>query len=596
MFAAGNPMKKWRSTVCGYIHEGDEPPEKCPRCGAPKESFASYDVKQGNSGNGVRYVTGDTVTDVVVVGSGAAAFAAAATARSKGSEVVMIEKAPKVGGTTRRSGGGYWTPNNHLQRKAGYVDNRDDAIRYMARYSYPDQYNPNDSRYGLTEHQLDLIVSFYDNASEMAEYLENIGAMRSVMGVGWSGKAYCDYAEFLPENKGIRGRTLFSENDKGRMGFGLIVKFEDWARNNGITIVTDCRATDVIKKDGSVIGVEAVMGGEKTRFYARQGVIFGTGGYSHNADFMRQFQPGPIYGGCAVPTNTGDFIPIAGRAGAKIGNTRGAFRGDSLVEPHLEDPSAITTVFFIPGDSVIYVNKHGKRYVNEKRNYNDRGKRHFDWDSERAEYVNMLTFMIADDRVATLWQGQPPFPKKGDEKQKYLITADSLDSLADGIAEHLKNIADRTGGFSLDPSFKENLKETVKMFNKYAEDGKDPEFGRGDRDYDKEWSMRVPAGVEWPEKGSRNITMHPIVKPPYYAVILGSGTLDTNGGPVIDGKARVLGWDDEPIDGLYGAGNCIASPTADTYWGGGSTIGPAMTFGYIAGKQVSSRERREPGI
>ncbi|MDD4454388.1 MAG: FAD-binding protein, partial [Candidatus Methanomethylophilaceae archaeon] len=222
-------------------------------------------------------------------------------------------------------------------------------------------------------------------------------------------------------------------------------------------------------------------------------------------------------------------------------------------------------------------------------------KRHFDWDSEKAEYRNMLTFLIADERTATMWQGHPPFPVKGDASPSYLIVADGLDALADRISDRLKKIAGSTGSFSLDPSFKKNLKETVKRFNEYAKDGKDPDFGRGDFDYDKEWSMMPPAGIEWPEKGSRNITMHPIDKPPYYAAIIGSGTLDTNGGPVIDGKARVLDWSDRPIDGLYGAGNCIASPTADTYWGGGSTIGPAMTFGYVAGKQVSSREKKEPG-
>ncbi len=90
-------MKKWKCTVCGYIHEGEEPPENCPRCGSPKEVFVPYDESRGT---GIHYAGGDTITDVLVVGSGAAAFAAAVTARSKESEVVMIEKA---GGKTRRS-------------------------------------------------------------------------------------------------------------------------------------------------------------------------------------------------------------------------------------------------------------------------------------------------------------------------------------------------------------------------------------------------------------------------------------------------------------------------------------------------------------
>ncbi|MGE4577105.1 MAG: FAD-dependent oxidoreductase [Candidatus Methanomethylophilaceae archaeon] len=594
-------MKKWRCTVCGYIHEGDGPPEICPQCGAPKEKFELYtDSKNSDSRDEISYVEGDTVTDVVVVGSGAAAFAAAVTARSNGSEVVMIEKAAKLGGTTARSGGGYWIPSNHLQKAAGYHDSKEDAVRYMARYSFPNLYDRKADRYGLTEHQFDLINSFYDNGHEMVEYLEKIDAVHSIMDISWKGKAQVDYADHLPENKGIRGRVLFSKTPEGKQsyGFNLIGRLEEWAKKNGIITITNCRASDLIEEDGKVIGVEAESTGKKVRFLARQGVMFGTGGYSHNADLMQNFQPGPVYGGCAVPTNTGDFISIAGKSGAKIGNTHGAWRADSVTELYLDNPDGISNIFYMVGDSIIMVDKYGKRYVDEKRNYNDRGRMHFEWDPQNAEYKNMLTFLVSDERTASMWQGHMPYPKKGNPVPKYLIKADSLDALADEIAERLEKIAGHTGGFSLAPRFKENLKETVETFNRYAKDGKDPEFRRGEFDYDLEWTSLPPSdpAAEWPEKGAKNYSMHPIEKPPYYAVILGSGTLDTNGGPVIDGKARVLDWSEKPIEGLYGAGNCIASPAVDAYWGGGSTIGPALTFGYIAGKQLAARDRFEPGV
>jgi succinate dehydrogenase/fumarate reductase flavoprotein subunit len=130
----------------------------------------------------------------------------------------------------------------------------------------------------------------------------------------------------------------------------------------------------------------------------------------------------------------------------------------------------------------------------------------------------------------------------------------------------------------------------VARFNTFASSGKDADFHRGDFAYDREWTTFPPTipGVDWPPKGSKNYTMYPLAEDgPYYAMILGAGTLDTNGGPLINYKAQVLDTHNQPIAGLYGAGDCIASPTANAYWGAGSTIGPALTYGYIAAMDAS---------
>lgn len=101
-------------------------------------------------------------------------------------------------------------------------------------------------------------------------------------------------------------------------------------------------------------------------------------------------------------------------------------------------------------------------------------------------------------------------------------------------------------------------------------------------------------GVQWPPKGSKNYTMYPLSSNgPYHAIILGAGTLDTNGGPIINHKAQVIDTENKPIPGLYGAGDCIASPTVNAYWGGGSTIGPALTYGYIAGMNAVQETAKE---
>ena len=594
-------MKKWRCTVCGYIHEGRNPPERCPICGSPMEKFEPYTEYLKDSGMEEKTdAYSEYATDVVIVGTGASAFSAAISARSKGASVMMVEKADAIGGTTARSGGGYWIPNNHLQRSAGYEDNREDCLRYMARYSYPNLYNPNDGKLGLNDHQYGLLEAFYDNGSKMVDHFEDIGALHSILETNWTGKAQVDYMDHLPENKGIRGRTLFSKKPDGKQGWGidLINQMEKWAREHDIEIVTGCEIESIIKgTDGTVYGVIGRSEGKEKRFFARKGVIFCSGGYSRNTDFMQQFQPGPNYGGCAVPTNTGDFIRMAGSIGASIGNTHGAFRADSMIEAFRANPGPSSNVFYVIGDSVMIVNKYGKRIVDEKRNYNDRARVHFEWDPERAEWKNMLTFMIFDDRTATLWQGWPPLPRKDSPMPEHLIRADTFEELGRGISQHLRTLSDITGGFSLEPAFSDNLKETVEKFNGYAETGVDLDFHRGDYVYDREWTTFPPVigGTEWPEKGVKNYTMHQFSKNgPYYAIILGAGTLDTNGGPIIDSQARVLDWNGEPIDGLFGAGNCIASPTVGAYWGGGSTIGPALTFGYVAGSNAAERKNKDP--
>ena len=210
---------------------------------------------------------------------------------------------------------------------------------------------------------------------------------------------------------------------------------------------------------------------------------------------------------------------------------------------------------------------------------------HFVWDPQRAEWTNMLVCMIFDQRTATLWQGFPPYSVPG-VAVPHIIAGDTWEELAAAIAERLVALAPHTGGFGLDADFGLNLPQTVSRFNEFARTGKDQDFNRGDFNYDREWTTFPPTvpGAKWPPEGSLNYTMYPLSdQGPYYAIILGAGTLDTNGGPVINQKAQVLNVYDEPIPGLYGAGNCVASPVANAYWGGGSTIGPALTFGYIAG-------------
>ena len=153
--------------------------------------------------------------------------------------------------------------------------------------------------------------------------------------------------------------------------------------------------------DGAVTGLVVDRGdAAPVRFGARRAVIFCSGGFTHNPELARSFLKGHIWGGCAAPGSTGDFIAIAQRAGAQLGNMGNAWWGQIPVELALKTPSVPADIWQTPGDSMIQVNRHGRRFVNEKIQYNERTQAHFVWDPVRAEFPNLIGFMIWDARTA----------------------------------------------------------------------------------------------------------------------------------------------------------------------------------------------------
>jgi len=344
------------------------------------------------------------------------------------------------------------------------------------------------------------------------------------------------------------------------------------------------------------LDTEKMQGGEVS-IRARRAVIFGTGGYTQNAELMRNYQPGPVYGGCAAPTNEGDFVYMATAAGAKLGNMAGAWRAQVVLEQALQFSSTPDDVFMPPGDSMILVNRYGERVVNEKSNYNERTRIHFFWDSTRHEWTNRLLFMVYDQRTAELYGGRFPLPAAG-AFAPYVLKADTMEGLTAALGERLAKIAPKTGGVRLDDGFTKTLEATVARFNGYARRGTDEQFARGKYKYDRLWHSRVwsfPNQDTDHQFGAMpNPTMHAFTpKGPYHAIVLAGGTLDTNGGPLINASAQILDYNDRPIPGLYGAGNCVSSPTADYYYGGGGTLGPAVAFAYIAAQKAAAESIKD---
>lgn len=540
----------------------------------------------------------DYEADIVVVGTGAAGSSAALTAYEQGAKVIMVEKRSRYGGTTEKSGGVFWIPNNSFLSEAGVDDKKYDALRYMARLAYPTLYNPADPRFGLDDHQFGLLETYYDNASPTIEYLRSISALEVTQWISWDGQFFPDYYAQLPEDRVPRGRALVPKDPKTGQGVSrgseLIRQLKAAVDKRGIPVLLNHRAKKLVTNSkGEIIGLETITQDKIISLRARRAVIFGSGGFTHSPEKRLNFLRGPIFGGCAIITNEGDFIDIATPVGVKLNNTANAWWAPMVLEEVLDHPSPPSGIFLVSGDSMVYVNKYGRRVVDEKAVYNEKTQAFFYWDPRHAEYPNLMLFMVYDQRSADIWSKMPPqlaypFPTEG-SPSPYVISGQTPDELAHAIEERLSKIASRTGNFQLDPGFAENLKDTITRFNRYAETGVDAEFHRGEPPIDIAYNGPPAPGHDKP-----NITMYPISSEgPYYAIIIAAGTLDTKGGPKINNQAQVLNNEDKPIPGLYGAGNCIASPAAQAYWAGGGTIGPALTFGRIAALNAVKETPRE---
>jgi len=539
----------------------------------------------------------DHETDIVVVGSGVGAATAALAAHENGDAVLLLEKAPTVGGTSAKSAGVLWIPNNFTLKAKGIEDRKADCLEYMARFTYPERYTASSPNLGLRAGEFDLLEAFYDNAADAVDLLRATGALNLAE---WRmfqlDRSATDYLDHVPENKVPTGRALGPVTADGGIGLGvhMMEQLHSALQARDIPVFLEHRVVRlVLDATGRAVGVEAETAGRVISFRARKAVIFATGGYVHNPAFVAQYQRNRLYGSCASPMATGDFINIAGAAGARLGNMSGAWRTQIVLEEALVSSVLASGVFYPPGDSMLQVNRYGVRAVNEHRNYNDRTEVHGVYDPSAAEHPNQLMFMIYDQRTAEAFAGAYPLPEQSSGSPLVLEGA-TVEALAERIERRLAEISARTGEFSLVPSFAGNLQTTIDRFNGFARAGKDDDFQRGAAGYDNEWHpvfspLRVDAG--WPANENPSITMHPLRgSGPYYAIILAAGALDTNGGPAIDAGAHILDTDDAPIPGLYGAGNCIASPTREAYFGAGHTLGMSLTFGYIAANSA----HREP--
>lgn len=537
--------------------------------------------------------------DVVIVGAGGAALAAAIGALEEGASVVLLEAGSAPGGTTKGSGGAFWIPNNHLMRAAGLSDPKGDALKLMARLSFPSLYNPDDALLGIGAHHHALLSAYYDEAAPALEKMMALGAIDAMIlpSLGFSQNPVSDpdYHAELAENKAPYGRVLTAITPPGAMawpGQFLIDGLLNYVSSRGARILVNHRVTGVRSNGkGEITGVEFENASGTGVLHAKRGVVFASGGFGHDGEKLLAHLRGPVFGSGSVSTGTGAFLEIGQALGAQIGNLSNGFYYQAALEELVQTGGKVLNPFthcFLPyGDSMVIVNRSGRRCVNEKAMYHVRAQSHFH--SEGTDYPNLVQFLIYDERVAnepTFWPWRGCVPMPG-WPAPWVIKGDSPEALAAGIASRLDTLRGKRAGSAvvgpdvcLAPDFAAQLRATLGRFNTFADSGVDLDFHRGETPIQAAW--------QGPLRGSPNPTMSPInLHGPLYCIPLGAALLDTSSGPVIGPDAGVLRHNGSVIPRLFGAGNCVAGPVGQGYWGAGGTIGPALTFGFVAGRNAA---------
>jgi len=543
--------------------------------------------------------------DVVVAGSGAAGMTAALTAADRGLSVIVIEKTGYFGGSTARSGGGVWVPGNEVLRHAGVRDTPEQARVYLAHVA--GECVPAGRQQALLEHgpaMLQLVrthtpVDFAWVPGYADYYPEAPGGLacgRTIEPVPFDGRVLGnDLARlnppYVPAPDGVtitaadyRWLSLGTRHPRaiwttakvaGRMartkllrqrtlslGQALAAGLRAGLAQAGVPVWLNTTMTGLVLSDGRVTGLQVVRDGEPLELRARRGVLLATGGFERNAQMREKYQRPPIGADWTVGSagNTGDGIWAGQAAGAALDLMDDAWWGPSI--PLTGGPFFCLAERSLPG--CIMVNAAGQRFVNEAAPYVDTV--HAMYDRHTTDKPHIPAWLITDQRYRNsyVFAGLPP--RKPLPRRWYaagtVFRADTLAELADQIGAPADGLA-----------------QTVQRFNGFAQAGKDEDFVRGNSAYDRYYGD---------PRCRPNPNLAPLARPPFYAIKIVPGDLGTKGGLRTDERARVLRQDGSPIGGLYAAGNASAAVMGHSYAGAGATIGPAMTFGYIAALDMAS--------
>ena len=364
------------------------------------------------------------------------------------------------------------------------------------------------------------------------------------------------------------------------------------ATRDGVDIRTEHRVQRLLTMGGAVAGVDATGPEGSVRVRARKAVIFASGGFTHDVELRRNHLSAPVFGGCAALTNEGDFVRIGTPLGAQLRNMNYAWMCPVPLEQAVNRDPGLSGMFSVAGDSMLFVDKRGRRVVNEKLPYNELAQAFFEWDATAGEYPNLVLVQVWDQRSQEHSASDEYGRLITGATDGHVLRGDTFEELATAVRERLAQYAHVTGGLTLAEDWAAQLRASVTRFNELAATGVDRDFGRGERAVQQLFNGDVRE-----EPGRSNPTMWPLAGTgPYYAALVTGGTLDTKGGPKTDAEARVLDDLERPIAGLYGVGNCVASVSRRAYWAGGATIGPMIAFAYRAAQAADAEPVKGPAL
>ena len=566
-------------------------------------TFSSMDSEAMN-------MTWDQEIDVLVIGAGGSGLMTAIRAADLGAKVALIEKSEKFGGTTALSGGCLWIPANHLQPKNG-SDSPDCALRYLK---------------NLTKGSVkDKILETYVSRSrEMLQYLDRESDLKFAVC-----EKYCDY---YPEVDGgqLGGRTVEVEyydgeslgTDRKRLrdpqitlmfgeisltareahtlvtggktgwylaikkclsylfaiafrrrhgrdrclalGQGLVAGLWNLARKKGVEPQFGVQLQKLMIQENRVVGAQLALPSGTASVKVNGGIVLACGGFSRNETIKRQYQNTSAEWGAAIEEDIGDALNFCAPLKPAMAMMNEAWWMPVMKVPGEDFARSSVVDRSLPG--CIIVDQAGKRFANES-----------------APYEDFVRAMLADPQRVPAWLITDNFHRQNYTlghllPGKYFPKALWLKGLENNWIYVANNINDLANKLQISQT---QLAETINRFNQDAALGQDPQFKRGKSAYDRYYADNSVG---------KNPCLRPLKDLPFYAVPLYPGDLGTKGGFAINEKAQILGENGLPIEGLYAVGNAAANPIGNIYPGAGGTLGPGLTFGYIAAESIVSEQ------